>query len=213
MQIHYTALAGISATDRTSVGLYFARPPVRKRLLIVPMINTSFLIPAGAADYEVTASIPFLPFGVHLYSITPHMHLLGRKMTVRATLPDGRQQCLVDIPDWDFHWQRSYDFKSPIALPAGSRVDLSARYDNSSGNPQNPNSPPRDVRWGENTTDEMCIAFLAATLDSENLTASSALAPAASPAASSLWDVDWPVSPRMPQGVIPPHWRHRSPSR
>jgi hypothetical protein len=90
-------------------------------------------------------------------------------MKVTATLPDGRQVCLVDVPDWDFHWQGTYTYKAPVALPFGSRIDLSARYDNSAGNPENPNSPPRDVRWGERTTDEMCIAFLGVTLDAENL--------------------------------------------
>jgi hypothetical protein len=107
-------------------------------------------------------------------TVTPHMHLLGRKMRVTATFPDGRSVCLVSVPDWDFHWQATYTYKTPIALPFGSRIDLSARYDNSTANPENPNNPPQDVRWGENTTDEMCIAFLGVTLDEENLSAASA---------------------------------------
>ena len=207
MQVHYSALAGVSESDRTSVGVYFARSAVRKRFLFVPVINTDFVIPAGAADQEVRASIPFIPFGVHVYSITPHMHLLGRKMTVRATMADGSSRCLVDVPDWDFHWQRTYEFRDPIALPFGSRVDLTARYDNSAENPQNPNSPPREARWGEATTDEMCIAFLGVTVDAENLAgeASKAGAPFSSP----LWDVQWPLPPRNPEALVPPHWRHR----
>jgi hypothetical protein len=169
MQVHYSERSGVQEADVSSVGLYFAKGAVRKRLLFAPVINQAFTIPAGAADHEVTASIPFLPFGVHVVNVTPHMHLLGRRMSVTATLPDGRQVCLVNVPDWDFHWQGTYTYKTPVALPFGTRIDLSARYDNSAGNPENPNSPPRDVRWGESTTDEMCIAFLGVTLDAEDL--------------------------------------------
>ena len=77
--------------------------------------------------------------------------------------------CLVDVPDWDFHWQGTYTYKTPVALPFGTRIDLSAHYDNSSENHHNPNDPPKDVRWGEGTADEMCIAFLGVTIDAENL--------------------------------------------
>ena len=177
MQVHYSSRSGVREADTSSVGLYFARGTVRKRLLVAPVINQSFTIPAGAADHEVTASIPFVPFAVHALAIIPHMHLLGRQMTVTVTRPDGSTQCLVRVPDWDFHWQATYFYETPIAVPFGSRIDLSARYDNSSANPENPNSPPRDVRWGENTTDEMCIAFLGVTLDEENLSTSSEDAP------------------------------------
>jgi hypothetical protein len=208
MQVHYSALSGVSEPDRSSVGLYFARSVVRKRFLFAPIINTDFVIPAGAADHEVRASIPFFPFGVHAYSVTPHMHLLGRKMTVRATLPDGTQRCLVDVQDWDFHWQRSYEFRDPVPLPIGTRVDLTARYDNSAANPQNPNSPPREARWGEATTDEMCIAFLGVTLDSENLATAAGRAEAAK--VPPFWDVEWPLPPRgSPETIVPSHWRHR----
>ncbi len=77
---------------------------------------------------------------------------------------------LVYVKNWDFNWQTGYEFKTPLHIPAGSRVDLEARYNNSSDNPLNPNNPPRLVTWGEQTTDEMCIAFLTFTLDREHLT-------------------------------------------
>ncbi|HEY6065562.1 MAG TPA: ascorbate-dependent monooxygenase [Thermoanaerobaculia bacterium] len=169
MQVHYSSKSGVRRPDTSTVGLYFASGVVHKRLLFLPVINQSFLIPAGASDHEVTAAIPFLPFPVHAVTVTPHMHLLGRTMNVRATRPDGRSVCLASVPDWDFHWQATYTYRTPVELPFGSRIDLSARYDNSAANPENPNSPPRDVRWGENTTDEMCIAFLGVTLDEEDL--------------------------------------------
>jgi hypothetical protein len=169
MQVHYSSKSGVRRPDSSSVGLYFANGAVNKRLLFLPVINQTFTIPAGAADHEVKASIPFLPFPIHVLNVTPHMHLLGRRMAVTATLPDGHSVCVVDVPDWDFHWQGTYTYSTPLALPFGTRIDLAARYDNSAENPENPNQPPRDVGWGENTTDEMCIAFLGITLDEENL--------------------------------------------
>ncbi len=171
MQVHYSARSGKREADRTEVGLYFAKGPVQKTLLTLPIINTNFKIPAGASNYKITASLPYglpsLPVNIHLLGITPHMHLLGKKMTVTATTPDKKQLCLVDVPNWDFHWQSTYSYKDPIALKTGTRVVLTAYYDNSSDNPDNPNDPPRDVGWGENTADEMCIAFLHFTLDAE----------------------------------------------
>jgi hypothetical protein len=191
MQVHYSARSGVREADVSSVGLYFARGVVHKRLLFAPVINQSFTIPAGASDHEVTASIPFLPFPVHVLTVTPHMHLLGREMSVTATRPDASRQCLVRVPDWDFHWQATYMYQTPIALPFGSRVDLSARYDNSPGNPENPNNPPQDVHWGENTTDEMCIAFLGVTLDEEDLSPSEEVGTSSAARAPFDWDGFW----------------------
>jgi hypothetical protein len=177
MQVHYITHNGIGASDQSAVGIYFTRAPVQKRVLIAPVVNTQFVIPAGASDYEVTASIPYVPFDAHLLAVTPHMHLLGRTMTVTASTPDSATTCLAEVPDWDFNYQATYTYKSSIAAPLGTRLSLTAHYDNSSGNLKNPNNPPKAVGWGENTTDEMCIGFLNFTLDSENLTSSRAISP------------------------------------
>jgi len=147
---------------RTEAAAQYAR--------ILPLINTTFTIPPNDANYKVTAQWPILtPVAMHLWLIAPHMHLLGRKMRVELTPPNGASQCLINIDDWDFHWQGAYRYREPIAIPALSRLSLVAYYDNSSANPRNPNDPPKAVSWGEATTDEMCIAFLGVTLDFENL--------------------------------------------
>ena len=93
------------------------------------------------------------------------MHLLGRKMNVQMEPLSGPAQCLIDIQDWDFNWQGAYRFREPVSIPTGTQFSLTAYYDNSSANPRNPNDPPKAVSWGEETTDEMCIAFLGITLD------------------------------------------------
>ena len=173
MQVHYKP-TGVEETDRTEVGLYFARAPVRKDALWLPVINQSFTIPAGAEDYPVTAAVE-LPAWANLtmHTIAPHMHLLGRTMEVKATYPDGTERCLIDIDDWHFHWQGQYRYREPVPLPGGTRISLVARYDNSERNHHQPSFPPVDVSWGEKTTDEMCIAFLGITVDAANRDVSS----------------------------------------
>jgi hypothetical protein len=97
------------------------------------------------------------------------MHLLGREIKITATLPDGTTRPLLWIRDWDFNWREYYVFREPVALPAGTRVELLAFYDNSAKNPRNPHHPPRDVTWGPQITDEMCVAFIGCTADGEHL--------------------------------------------
>ncbi|MBI1845757.1 MAG: ascorbate-dependent monooxygenase [Candidatus Rokubacteria bacterium] len=169
-QVHYNNRSERAETDRTRIGLHFIRQPVDKRLRVVPVLNRGFVIPAGAARHEVRASwtVP-LAWNLHTIGIAPHMHLLGREMKVTATYPDGTVRPLIYIDDWDFNWQGAYTFARPIPLPGGTRIDVQAIYDNSADNPRQPNRPPRPVGWGEGTTDEMCIAFLRVTVDSERL--------------------------------------------
>jgi mono/diheme cytochrome c family protein len=177
LQVHYHK-NGKPEKDRTRIGLHFAKSPVEKRIRVAPVLNLGFELPPGAERHEVTARM-VIPRDVHLHSIIPHMHLLGRDIKLTATLPDGTVKPLVWVPDWDFNWQETYAYREPLALPKGTRVKLTAYYDNSEKNPHNPHKPPKTVRWGEETTDEMCIAFLAYTVDDENLTSSAKAASSA----------------------------------
>jgi hypothetical protein len=95
----------------------------------------------------------------------PHMHLIGREIKVTMTPPDGPPRTLVAIKDWDYNWQETYFFKEPIRVKAGTRFDVEGVYDNSEKNPNNPNNPPKNVFFGEYTTNEMCYGFLAVTGD------------------------------------------------
>jgi hypothetical protein len=171
LQVHYHPHHGQPLPDRTEIGIYFAKKKPKQLLRILPVINQTFTIPPNNANYEVKASFPIpVPVDTHLWIVAPHMHLLGRKMKVEATLPNGSKQCLINIDDWDFNWQGMYLYKGGLAMPAFTRYSLTAYYDNSDGNFRNPNSPPKAVSWGEQTTDEMCIAFLGITFDAEDLT-------------------------------------------
>lgn len=167
LQVHYHR-TGKEETDRSKIALYFSQVPVDKQMNVLPLVPLGLHIPAGDKSYQIEAAFPVL-MDATLLRVSPHMHLLGHDMTVTAKLPDGTQKKLVCVPEWDFNWQTTYSLKDPIKLPAGSTVSLVAHYDNSADNPRNPNNPPLPIRWGEKTSDEMCIAFLDFTVDAQHL--------------------------------------------
>ena len=166
LQVHYHPHHGVPGPDQTEFALYFAKKAPRATMRILPIINQNFTIPPGNGNYQVNGEFPItLPFPVKIWFVAPHMHLLGRKMNVKMTMPGNEQKCLINIDDWDFNWQGAYQFRDPVIAPAGTKLSLSAFYDNSTANDRNPNSPPKAVSWGEATTDEMCIAFLGVTVE------------------------------------------------
>jgi len=169
LETHYHKTGRLEKDEGAQVAVYFAKEPVKRQLHVHMIINPLINIPPGASDHKMTA-LWTVPQNVHALDVMPHMHLIGRSMSVVATLPDGTTEDLVVIRDWDFNWQETYQFKEPLALPRGTRVRLEAHYDNSSNNPNNPSNPPKPIRWGEQTTDEMCIAFVAFTIDRQDLT-------------------------------------------
>jgi hypothetical protein len=168
MQVHYHP-SGKPETDRTQIGIYFSRKPIKQILHWAGALNPKMELPAGESNIEIKAQWP-APVDVQAYAVTPHMHLLGRDMTLTLTYPDGRVDNLLKIPDWDFNWQNTYYFETPIEVPKGTVLSVVAHYDNSESNPRNPNRPPKPVKWGEATTDEMCIGFIAVTKKGQDLT-------------------------------------------
>ncbi len=164
LQVHYHPHGIKAVPDKTQIGIYFAKKKPNQLVYILPLINQNFTLAPNDAHAKVTA-LTNTPWPVHLYLIAPHMHLLGRTMNVTATLPGGTQKCLINVDDWDFNWQGLYRYSEPVTIPYGTKLSLEAFYDNSEGNVRNPNVPPKAVSWGEQTTDEMCIAFLGVTLD------------------------------------------------
>ena len=162
IQVHYNNPGDTPETDVTRVGVHFTSGPFDRRLALVRAFAWNFGIPAGAPHSSVKASATVAE-DLEALSIHAHMHLLGREMTVTAHLPDGTKQPLLRIDDWDFEWQIRYNYKRPVPLPAGTRVEAECIYDNSAGNPKNPSKPPRPVFSGFETTDEMCQASVLGT--------------------------------------------------
>ncbi|MCS6850625.1 MAG: redoxin domain-containing protein [Gemmataceae bacterium] len=163
MQVHYHR-DGRLEKDRTAIGLYFAKRPVQKRFQSVVLPGRFLFIPPGRERYPVTGSI-WVEQDCDLHSVMPHMHLLGKEIKVTLTPPDGPSRTVIHIPAWDYNWQETYFFQTPLKVKAGTRLDVEAYYDNSDKNPNNPNRPPRIVTFGEQTTDEMCFVFFGATSD------------------------------------------------
>lgn len=163
IQTHYHR-NGKPGTDRVQVGLYFAKGPIDHpwQTLIVDGMKPGETIPAGKADHASRGAI-YLRSDAILHSVMPHMHLLGKRVKVTMTPPGGEPVVLVEIPAWDYRWQETYWFREPIAAKAGTRLEIEATFDNSSANPNNPSSPPRQVKVGEQTTDEMLFGFFGAT--------------------------------------------------
>jgi hypothetical protein len=155
---------GQAATDRTRLGIHFADPAeIEKELVNLWILNAEFQIPAGDPNYAASASHVF-PQDSKILGLTPHMHYRGKDMTYTATYPDGRQETLLRVSKYDFNWQTGYEFAEPVAIPAGTRVDVLAHWDNSTGNPANPD-PERDVTFGTDSTDEMLIGFVDYVVD------------------------------------------------
>jgi hypothetical protein len=165
LQLHYHP-TGKEETDQSQLGVYFTKKPAGTIATGIAVSSRGLLIPAGAKRHRVAAESQPLPVDANLIGISPHMHTVGREMRVWAELPGGKSEQLIWIKDWDFNWQGSYQYQKALRLPKGTVVKLEAFYDNSSDNPQNPNDPPKPVRWGEQTTDEMCLLGLQMTADS-----------------------------------------------
>ena len=162
MQVHYHNPGDTPETDVTRIGVHLTSGPFDRRLAVVRANAWNFGIPAGAERHVIDAATT-LSDDLDALSIHAHMHLLGRAMTVTARLPDGTTRPMLKIDDWDFEWQIRYTYQQPVPLPAGTRLEAQCVYDNSAGNPRNPNKPPRPVFSGFETTDEMCLASLLAT--------------------------------------------------
>ncbi|MCI0435120.1 MAG: tetratricopeptide repeat protein [Gemmatimonadetes bacterium] len=160
LQMHLRPLAGpVHAGMR--IGLWFADREPERTPLLIRLGGQTLDIPAGEAGYAVTDSVR-LPVEVELFGVYPHAHYLGRTMRAWAVLPNGEERVLLRIDDWDFNWQDAYAFERPVRLPAGTVLRMRYTYDNSAGNPRNPNRPPARVVYGPGSTDEMAELWLQA---------------------------------------------------
>jgi len=161
-QVHYTP-NGTATKDITTVGLIYAKTPVKYSLVTRPILEARFVIPPGDPNYEVKSAYTFNE-PAHLYSFMPHMHLRGKDFEYRAVFPDGTSKILLSVPHYDFSWQTYYVTKEPIAVPKGTRIECVAHYDNSTNNKYNPD-PTKAVRWGDQTWEEMMIGWMTFVYD------------------------------------------------
>jgi mono/diheme cytochrome c family protein len=195
--MHYNPI-GQEATDRSRLGLWFAKGPVTHEVL---NLQAGDPVPGSggrglyfAQGQEIlynsddttgrrgkTPPIPphterFTMMGITpvnepitLYALTPHMHLRGKSMKWWVTYPDGREEVILDVPNYDFNWQVQYELETPLRVPAGSKITNVAIYDNSIKNKWNP-SPEKEVYWSEQSWDEMYQPTTQFSVDSRDLT-------------------------------------------
>lgn len=174
VQVHYNFDNG-RGSNHLSLNLWQATAPLTQIPHGLTVGNYTFDIPAGAPDVSATGTGLFTETPANgaqtkpgkLWTIFPHMHLLGRSIYVELDRPDGSKQCLIDINgNWDFHWQGSYRLAQPVTVNAGDQVKVTCTWDNSAANQpiiDGEQQQPHDVRFGEGSTDEMCLAGMVLT--------------------------------------------------
>lgn len=158
-QVHYSNRLGLAVKDKTSIGLVFAKEPVKHEVAQYEIWNNFFEIPPGDGDHKVT-SCYVLPKDVEVVAYTAHMHFRGKSMHTEAIYPDGRREVIFDVPHYDFRWQETYFLKHQYVMPKGTKLITTAYFDNSANNPLNPD-PTKAIRWGEPSNEEMMGFWLA----------------------------------------------------
>jgi peroxiredoxin len=165
-QMHYTP-NGKAQTDRSSVGLIFAKKPPQHRVLSIPVMQHRLDIPPGEANYHTEAWGPFdmatkqpgfLEDAIVL-GFMPHMHLRGKDFFIEAVYPDGKKEAILNVPRFNFGWQNIYRYAEPLKMPKGTLIHCVAHFDNSAGNANNPD-PTVKVQWGDQTWQEMMIGWM-----------------------------------------------------
>src|SRR5688572_2030067 len=158
VQLHMVS-SGTPETVQPTIGLFFSSTPPTRVPIVVKLESKAIDIPAGQANYVVEDSY-VLPADVDAVSVYPHAHYLATDMQGTATLPDGTTKSLIWIKQWDVRWQDQYRYRTPVFLPKGTTLKMRFTYDNSETNRNNGNRPPRAVKWGPLSTDEMGALWL-----------------------------------------------------
>lgn len=181
MQLHYN-FAYDSAPDNSSMLFWEVDEPAPISPRGLTLVNNDFYIPAGAPHYQVQNhsyiiapeeedSVPDFASPIFereglIWGASAHLHTRGKSARIDLIRADGTEECLLDIPEWDFNWQGSYRFKEPVRANAGDQVRITCSWDNSAGNqPIVDGQPmePRDIQWGDSTFDEMCLGGVSMT--------------------------------------------------
>jgi hypothetical protein len=156
-QVHY-APSGMATTDRSRIGVVFAKQPPEHEVRVVGIGNAKMAIPPGAENHREEGSLK-LPFDIEVLSFLPHMHLRSKACRYRVVTPSGETRILLDIPRYDFDWQLLYRYREPQRVARGETMKFTGWFDNSQNNPANPD-PTVTVRWGKQLKDEMHLGYV-----------------------------------------------------
>jgi hypothetical protein len=166
MQMHYNVQAE-PQPDRTEMQ-FTLEDTVARRLAYQPMLDVAWVagqmrIPAMTSNvlhqyvadprsfFELLGSPLDTSKGFNLEAVMFHMHTLGRHGELFLEKSDRTRIKILDIPAWDFHWQNEYQLKEPVRFEPGDKLRVRCTFDNGAANAV-------DVNWGENSTEEMCVA-------------------------------------------------------
>ena len=163
-QLHYTT-NGKAQSDQSTVGIYFTEEKPENEYLMVGAFNPRIQIPPGEKEYKNQAKQLF-EHDATLYALFPHMHFRGKAMKFTALYPDGSKEVLLNVPNYNFNWQRGYLFETPKKIPARTVVYVDAVFDNSEQNTFNP-APEKTVYWGDFSFDEMLIGYMSFEYDKD----------------------------------------------
>lgn len=169
MQVHYHPNGKTAEKDQSSLAIYKADKPTARPWTIVPVppffgILSGIHVPAGEKEY-IKESSTVLPVDVEAIAVNGHAHYLAKRMEMTATLPNGEKRWLLKMSEWHFAWQEDYAFKEPVKLPAGTKIDALISWDNSDANPHQFAHPPKAVKWGPTSQDEMGTITLTVMLN------------------------------------------------
>jgi len=153
VQLHLRPTGRVEAVAPT-IGLYFTDRPPARRPVMLRLGRQTLSIPAGVMAHRASDTF-VLPVDADVLAVQPHAHFRAREVEAWATRPDGARLPLLRIAEWDARWQDRYLYRTPVSLPAGTRIDMTYVFDNSAGNPRNPVQPPVPAEWGWRTSDEM----------------------------------------------------------
>lgn len=158
-QMHYTPF-GKEVVSASQIGLYFYKEGETPELMMREntIANTFIKIPPNTEAHEETSYLNF-PHDALLYSAVVHAHYRGTYSALKIRYPDGSEKQLLNVPRYDFNWQRMYEFAEPIKVPAGSKLIATYIYDNSKRNPANPD-PNKEITWGDQSFEEMFFTQL-----------------------------------------------------
>jgi hypothetical protein len=189
--IHYETI-GKPETDRSMIALWFLPGPPRHQLFRVNGAGETIIadgkeiltdapgikaegtrvaippIPPMAENYEVTGVTGY-PEPITIYQFQPHAHHRGKDFKYTVVYPDGRQETVLSVPNFDHRWQMAYELETPLKLPAGSKLVVTAHYDNSMMNMHNP-APDKEVYFRDmnQSWDEMFTPFIQYSIDSQD---------------------------------------------
>jgi len=164
LQIHYTSTKK-DTQDQTKVGLVFSKVPPTERVMSIPLNNSRFVIPPGDPNFELVGKGRPMN-ATKIVSFFPHMHVRGKDFEYRLVSATGEVTTLLSVPKYDFNWQLAYKPVEDIPVPPGAHLEYTAHFDNSPNNPANPD-PKAEVRFGEQSWEEMGIAFMDFTIDAK----------------------------------------------